>query len=71
MTSQEELTMNTMPKRDTTGKCEGECRDRVYKGEQERQAEIDSTTTESLEASPSVPWANIRNAPPGSMGGHV
>ncbi len=63
--------MNTMPERDISGKCEGECRDRVLKGGQERQAEIDNTTTESLEPSPRVPWANTRNEPPGSMGGHV
>jgi len=29
--------MTDMPKRDITGKCEGECRDRVHEDEMERQ----------------------------------
>ena len=32
--------MNTMPSRDITGNCQGECRDRVFEGEKERQASI-------------------------------
>ncbi len=32
--------MKKMPSRDTTGKCRGECRDRVHEGEVERQNQI-------------------------------
>jgi len=63
--------MAEIPSRDITGNCEGECRDRVREGEASRQKDINSKTTESLEGSPSVPWAYSRNAPPGAMGGHV
>jgi hypothetical protein len=30
-----------MPKRDLTGECEGECRDRVAEGEKERQTALE------------------------------
>ena len=63
--------MKTMPKRDITGNCEGECRDRVKEGEASRQDEINRSQPESLDATPSVPWASKRNEPPGYMGGHV
>ena len=34
--------MKKMPSRDTTGRCRGECRNRVREGEVARQAEIDT-----------------------------
>ena len=64
--------MENMPSRDTTGKCQGECRDRVYEGEEERQAAIDRSGKRydaPAERSPS--WTSKRNDPPGSMGGRV
>ena len=59
-----------MPTRDTTGKCEGECRDRVFEGEEERQKEIASKRYNS--PSPKSPsWTKHRNDPPGALGGRV
>jgi hypothetical protein len=29
--------MKDMPKRDITGDCEGDCKDRIFEGEEERQ----------------------------------
>lgn len=60
-----------MPKRDITGDCEGECRDRVKEGEDKRQAAIKSDTVEAPESYPKAPGAGKRNDPPGSMGGKV
>lgn len=64
--------MESMPSRDTTGKCEGECRDRVFEGEEERQAAINQSGKKydsPAERAPS--WTSNRNDPPGSMGGRV
>ena len=63
--------MNEMPKRDTTGDCEGECRDRVKEGEKERQSKMKGEGVEAPESYPNAPGAKKRNDPPGSMGGHV
>lgn len=60
-----------MPKRDVTGDCEGECRDRVKEGEAERQAAIESDTVKAADETPKAPGAGKRNDPPGSMGGKV
>lgn len=59
-----------MPTRDTTGKCAGECRDRVREGEAERQ---DSITSEPYsEPSPESPkWAKSRKEQPAVHGGRV
>jgi hypothetical protein len=62
---------STMPKRDITGDCEGECRDRVKEGESERQDAIESDTVKAADESPKAPGAGKRNDPPGSMGGKV
>ena len=53
--------MEKMPKRDTTGECEGECRDRVFEGEEERQQSIASQPyNEPIPKSPS--WTkSLRN----------
>jgi len=62
--------MENMPKRDTTGKCEGECRDRVMEGEKERQKEIESKPYDT--PNPNSPsWTKRRNDPPGVLGGRV
>ena len=64
--------MKNMPTRDITGKCEGECRDRVLEGEQERQDFINASSKgydTPAERSPS--WTASRNDPPGAMGGRI
>ncbi len=62
--------MKKMPKRDTTGKCEGECRDRVKEGEEERQESIKSEPYNT--PSPKSPsWTKKRKEQPGVMGGRV
>lgn len=65
--------MSKIPARDITGKCdEGECRDRVFEGEVERQHEINTHSqkySSPREESPS--WTTRRNDPPGAMGGRV
>lgn len=62
--------MATMPGRDTRGICEGECRDRVREGEEERQADIaaEPYNTPNPE-SPS--WTRRRNEQPAVWGGRV
>jgi hypothetical protein len=61
-----------MPKRDITGECdEGECRDRVREGEEERQREVAHSGVESPDYYPRMPAAKSRREPPGSLGGHV
>jgi hypothetical protein len=62
--------MSKMPKRDTTGNCEGECRDRVREGEEERQ---EGTQAEPYsEPSPDSPsWTKSRKEQPGVHGGRV
>ena len=64
--------MKKMPSRDTTGKCEGECRDRVMEGTLERQAAINRSRKEydtPIERMPS--WTFKHSEPPGSMGGRI
>jgi hypothetical protein len=64
--------MKKMPSRDTTGKCEGECRNRVFEGEKERQKTIDKETINySGPAARSPSWTSKRNEPPGALGGRV
>jgi hypothetical protein len=60
-----------MPARDISGDCEGECRDRVKEGEDERQAAIESDTVKAPKDYPKAPGAKKRNDPPGSLGGKV
>ncbi len=57
--------------RDRSGKCEGECENRVRDGEEERQAKINDESFDSQESYPYVPWANSRNEQPGVFAGHV
>jgi len=57
--------------RDRTGRCVGECEDRVREGEEERQAKINADSFDSPASYPDVPWANSRSEPPGLFGGHV
>ena len=63
--------MADIPKRDITGECEGECRDRVKEGEKERQTEVNQSEVSSPESYPNAPGAKKRNDPPGGLGGHV
>ena len=63
--------MTDMLKRDITGECEGECRDLVTEGQEERQDEINASGLESPESYPDAKWAKSRNEPPGALGGHV
>lgn len=60
-----------MPKRDITGDCEGECRDRVNEGRRERQESLGKENVKAPEEYPKAPGAEKRNRPPGDMGGHV
>ena len=63
--------MTDMPKRDITGECEGECRDRVHEGAMERQNDINASPHKSPDSFPKTPWARSRNDQPGVFGGHV
>jgi hypothetical protein len=61
----------SMPKRDITGDCEGECRDRVKEGEEERQQNLEQEKVEAVDEYPKAPGASGRNDPPGALGGKV
>jgi hypothetical protein len=64
--------MNKIPSRDITGKCKGECRDRVFEGEKERQQSINKAgMSYSTPAGDSPSWTSNRNDPPGVLGGRV
>jgi len=63
--------MKKMPQRDITGKCRGECRDRVSEGNKERQAEMRKIKVKSPDSYPEAPGAKDRDIPPGAYGGHV
>ena len=64
--------MSEIPSRDITGKCKGECRDRVFEGEKERQEEINaSSKSYDTPAEHSPSWTANRNDPPGVLGGRV
>ena len=64
--------MKKMPARDVTGNCRGECRDRVFEGEEDRQRTINQEMKGYSEPSPETPtWTRDRKEPPGSMGGRV
>ena len=63
--------MTDILKRDITGECEGECRDRVREGEAERQDEIRASDVEAPESYPDAHWSKSRTEQPGVFGGHV
>lgn len=64
--------MANMPTRDITGKCEGQCEDRVAKMEQTQQQKIDAQKMEGSTAeTPVVEHARKRDNAPGELGGHV
>ena len=46
-----------MPKRDITGKCEGECGDLVNKGKKDRQDKLEKEGVRAPENYPEVPGA--------------
>lgn len=60
-----------MPKRDITGDCEGECRDRVKEGEEIRQEKVEAEDVKAPEDYPEAPGKKSRNEPPGALGGKV
>ena len=63
--------MADIPKRDITGECdEGDCKDRVFEGEKERQKKIAKSGVKETESFPNAPGASSRNEPPGFLGGH-
>lgn len=64
--------MTDMPKRDVTGKCEGECKDQVSELEKKQQAKIDAEGMKhSTAETPAVKHAKTRDNAPGDLGGHV
>ena len=64
--------MSRIPSRDLNGKCEGECRHRVFDEETNRQAAINqSGMNYNGPAETSPKWASRRNDPPGTLGGRV
>ena len=63
--------MEDILKRDITGECIGECRDRVREGVEERQQDISASSVTSPEDDPTTPWARSRREQPGIYGGHV
>ena len=64
------MSHTSMPKRDITGECEGECRDRVREGEEKRQRDIQSITHSS--PNPNSPsWTKDRKEQPAVWGGRV
>jgi hypothetical protein len=63
--------MTNIPERDIPGHCEGEFRDRVREGEDDRQKHIAESGFKSADSFPNAPGAKSRNDPPGWLGGHV
>jgi hypothetical protein len=63
--------MEDILKRDTSGECVGECRDRVREGEEERQRDIEASSFSSPDEFPNAPGARSRNEQPGVFGGRV
>ncbi|UCD77239.1 MAG: hypothetical protein JSW26_17650 [Desulfobacterales bacterium] len=62
--------MEKFPERDITGNCEGECRDRVKEGEEERQERIKSEPYS--DPNPNSPsWTKSRKEQPAVWGGRV
>jgi hypothetical protein len=59
--------MKKMPSRDITGKCKGECRDRVKEGEKKRQKAIVSEPYSS--PSPNSPPWTFKQKDPHPRGG--
>ncbi len=57
------MSKKKMPKRDITGKCEGECRDRVNEGTKDRQIELEKAGVKAPESYSSVPGAEEYNNP--------
>lgn len=63
--------MEDILKRDITGECAGECRDRVREGEKERQRDIEASSVRMPSDYPKAPGAGSRTDQPGWLGGHV
>ena len=58
-----------MPKRDITGKCEGECRDRVKEGEKERQVRLEKEGVKAAANYPKVSAAEKHDNPDNPLAG--
>jgi hypothetical protein len=52
-----------MPQRDITGKCKGECRDRVTEGEKERQITLEKEGVKAAANYPKVSGAEKHDNP--------
>lgn len=66
------MEMTDMPKRDVTGKCEGECKDQVTELQKEQQKKLDAEEMEhSTAETPTMENAKSRDNAPGDLGGHV
>ncbi|MEH0018661.1 MAG: hypothetical protein V6Z89_03360 [Desulfobacter sp.] len=63
--------MANFPSRDITGKCEGECRNIVREADEKRQSKLNEVEYSITDSTPSLSYANSRNAAPGFLGGHV
>ena len=63
--------MKSMPLRDITGECHGECRDRIREGEDLRQKSIDESSIDYAEYASNLSWTFSRDLPPGALGGRV
>lgn len=59
-----------MPSRDTSGKCEGECKNQVSELEKKQQEKIDKMDSSTSEKPP-INYSQSDDKAPGSLGGHV
>jgi hypothetical protein len=62
--------MKRIPKRDITGHCRGECRNRILEGQKKRQRKIASEPY-SMPFEVSPPWTRRRVEQPEVWGGRV
>lgn len=56
--------------RDSGFECEGECRDRVMEGKEDRQQDINTSSVETPDSYPNAPGGKSRSEQPGVWGGH-
>ena len=62
--------MSDIPKRDITGECEEECRDRVRELQEDQQEQLNKKEMKrSTEETSTVEHAKSRNRSPGDLGG--
>ena len=63
--------MASIPSRDISGVCEGECKDLVQEAYESRQVCLESEPYSVEDSTPSMSWSDSRNEAPGFLGGHV